>query len=84
MTPEDNREVAVGKWVRIFDLGDEEEEVFYLVDESAADPARSHVSSRSRFAQAILGSKPGEVVSFTTPGGKANVKIVDTGKHKPR
>ena len=84
MTPEDSREVAVGNWVRIVDLGDKEEEVFYLVDESVADPARSRISSRSQFAQAILGSKPGDVVSFTTPGGEAKVRIVDTGQQTPR
>ncbi len=84
MSARGNPTVAIGNWVKILDLGDEQEEVFYLVDEAAVNAAQSRVSARSPFAQAILGSTPGQVVTFATPGGKAKVKILDTGKEKPR
>jgi len=79
----DVQEVAIGNWVRIHDLGDDEEEVFYLVDKSTADPARNRISAYSMFAQALLGAKPGQIVSIATLGGEAKVKIVDTGQAKP-
>jgi transcription elongation factor GreA len=82
MSARRDQTVTIGNWVKILDLGDEEEEVLYLVDEAAANAAQSRISARSPFAQAILGSKPGQVVTFATPGGKAKVKILDTGKEK--
>ncbi|REJ70039.1 MAG: hypothetical protein DWQ31_02145 [Planctomycetota bacterium] len=84
MAPKKIQAVSVGNWVKIHDLDDDEEEVFYLVEEAAAEPARSRISTHSPFAQAVMGSKPGQVVSFPTPGGKSTVKIVDTGKEQPR
>ena len=84
MSVSGDQTVTIGSWVKILDLGDEEHEVFYLVDEAAANAAQSRISASSSFAQAILGAKPGQVVTFATPGGKAKVKILDTGKEKPR
>ena len=84
MSVSGDQTVIIGNWVKILDLGDEEEDVFYLVDEAMANAAQSRISARSPFAQAILGSKPGQVVTFVTPGGIAKVKILDTGREKPR
>jgi transcription elongation factor GreB len=53
-----------------------EERVFSIVGADEFDAARGYVSWTSPVARALLGAKEGEVVSFVTPGGRAELEIV--------
>lgn len=60
--------VAVGCWVRINDP-DIGEETIYLVPPKEESPERGRFSTSSPFAEALIGTKPGEKVSYTVPNG---------------
>jgi len=71
--------VELGCWVRLHDpdLG---EEVVHLVDENQAQPTKNKFPPDNPFAQALLGSKPGDMVSFTgVTGDTEELKILDVG-----
>jgi transcription elongation GreA/GreB family factor len=38
------------------------------------------IPDKNPFAQAVLGSKPGDMVSYATPHGTAKVEIVAAGQ----
>jgi transcription elongation factor GreB len=53
-----------------------EEKVYSIVGEDEFDPARGFVSWKSPIGRALLGAREGDVVSFSTPGGPAELEIV--------
>jgi len=54
-----------------------EEKVFSIVGADEFDPARGYVSWTSPIGRALLGSSEGDVVAFKTPGGLAELEIVE-------
>jgi len=70
-----NGRVLFGCTVTIEDE-DGEEKLFSIVGTDELDPARGHVSWASPIGRALLGASAGDVVSFTTPGGQAELEII--------
>ena len=55
-----------------------EEKIFSIVGPDELDPSRGYISWVSPIGRALLGSKEGDVVSFVTPGGLAELEILKT------
>ncbi|MEK7572460.1 MAG: transcription elongation factor GreA [Patescibacteria group bacterium] len=55
----------------------DEEKTYQIVGAEEADMALGKVSNRSPFGEALFGRKKGETVSFQTPKGKVNYKIIN-------
>jgi len=53
-----------------------EEKTLSIVGVDEYDPARGHVSWTSPIGRALLGSREGDLVVFSTPGGKSEVEVV--------
>ncbi|OGD62797.1 hypothetical protein A2215_02095 [Candidatus Berkelbacteria bacterium RIFOXYA2_FULL_43_10] len=66
--------VSVGCTVDVESGG--EKMTFELVGSDEADPIAGKISLESPIGSALVGSKPGEVVSVSTPAGESEYKIV--------
>lgn len=53
-----------------------EEKSYSIVGADEYDPARGHVSWISPIGKALLGSLEGDVVTFSTPGGKSELEVI--------
>ncbi len=53
-----------------------EEKVFSIVGVDEYDASRGYVSWTSPIGRALLGSSEGDLISFTTPGGRSELEIV--------
>ncbi|MFA6273831.1 MAG: transcription elongation factor GreA [Candidatus Paceibacterota bacterium] len=69
--------IEVGSSVVVQKEGDDEEKTFQIVGSEEADMATGKVSNKSPFGQALFGNKKGDVISFKTPNGIVNYKIVN-------
>lgn len=69
--------VRVGSTVTIIADGHDEEETYRIVGAHEADPANGYISNESPIGRALLGSKPGQVVTVETPGGGMELKVKD-------
>ncbi len=67
--------VQVGSTVTVVEDGFDEEETYYIVGAHEADPGNGRISNESPIGKALLGSKIGQVVSATTPGGEIRFQI---------
>lgn len=65
--------------VRIRDLGDNEEIVYYLVSAPEADLASGKISTNSPVGRALIGHKVGDTVDVATPGGLVRYEILEIG-----
>jgi transcription elongation GreA/GreB family factor len=79
MSRQDPQRVQPGCWVRIRDPELDEEETFHLVEPDDEQPTEGLISTRSTFAQALIGSQPGEVIQVETRTGTETLEIVATG-----
>lgn len=52
------------------------EKTYIIVGSEEADMAHGKISNRSPFGEALFGKKKGDSVSFKTPGGVVNYKII--------
>lgn len=68
--------VTMDSKVRIQDLSTGEEEELFLVWPHRADPAREWISVLSPIGTALIGFRVGNEVTWPTPGGQRNLKIV--------
>ena len=68
--------VEVGSKVTVVKEGDSEERTFTLVGSEEADMKEGKISNRSPFGDALFGRKKGDNVTFTTPKGVVNYKII--------
>lgn len=68
--------IEVGSKVTVLKDGDKEERTFILVGSEEADMKEGKISNRSPFGEALFGKKKDENVSFTTPKGNVNYKIL--------
>lgn len=68
--------VRMGAHVKV--LGPEgEEETYYLVGSSEADPRRGLISNESPIGRSLIGKKVGEEVTVVAPAGAFNLKILE-------
>jgi len=54
-----------------------EEKIYSIVGADEFDATRGYVSWTSPVGRALLGSRVGDQISFTTPGGKSELEIVE-------
>ncbi|MFA4975099.1 MAG: transcription elongation factor GreA [Candidatus Paceibacterota bacterium] len=69
--------IEIGSKVVVLKEGEKEEKIYQIVGSEEADMLQGKISNRSPFGEVLFGKKKGENVSFKTPGGKVNYKIVD-------
>jgi transcription elongation factor GreA len=68
--------IEIGSKVVVQKEGTKEEKKYVIVGSEEADMASGKISNRSPFGKALFGKKKGDTVSFTTPKGVVNYKIV--------
>ncbi|KAA9301685.1 MULTISPECIES: transcription elongation factor GreA [Aerococcus] len=73
-------EVSIGRKVSFVELPDGDEEAYTIVGKAEADPLSGKISNESPIAQALIGKKVGDQVSFETPGGELALKITAVEK----
>lgn len=69
--------VEVGSKVLVQKEGTKEEKVYQVVGSEEADMLVGKISNKSPIGEALYGKKKGEQVSFKTPGGVVNYKIIN-------
>jgi transcription elongation factor GreA len=67
--------IAHGATVEVTDLATEKVQTLKIVSPNDAKPAEGHISSASPVAQAMIGKKPGEVATVSTPKGERRLRI---------
>ena len=71
-----NDQVSIGSVVTIqYDDDEDDTEEYSIVGSTEADPFENKISNESPLAQAILGSKKGDVVTVSSPQGEYQVTI---------
>lgn len=68
--------VGVGSRVVVQKDGADERKTYVIVGSEEANMAEGKISNRSPIGLALFGKKKGEKVSFTTPGGVVNYKVI--------
>ncbi len=69
--------VGIGKTVKLFDIEFEDEEVYFIVGPTEADPTSNKLSYESPVGKALMGKKVGDEVDVEAPGGIVRFKILD-------
>jgi transcription elongation factor GreA len=72
-------QIAFGCRVKVKDHDTGDVEVFELVGEGEAEPARNRISTTSPLAQGMIGGKVGDVLKITTPGGLVVFEVLEIG-----
>ena len=73
----DTSTVKMGHRVVLYDCENDEEDEYYLVGSSEADPLNGKISNESPVGAAILGKVKGDEITVKTPGGEAKYIIRD-------
>lgn len=76
----DHSTVNIGTYVRILDMEMGEEEEYLIVGSVEADTDKRRLSNESPVGSALMGKKPGEIATVTTPTGTISFKILDIRK----
>jgi len=69
--------IEIGSKVVVLKKGENEEKTFQIVGAEEADMTQGKISNKSPFGEALFGKKKGENVSFKTPSGEVNYKIIN-------
>ncbi len=69
--------IEIGSKVIVLKKGENKERNFQVVGSEEADMTLGKVSNRSPFGEALFGRKKGDDISFKTPTGVVNYKIVN-------
>ncbi len=72
--------VVVGVKVKVYDEEFDEEDEYYVVGSTEADPTNNKISDESPVGRALLGHKVGDVVTADTPAGEIKLKILKISK----
>jgi transcription elongation factor GreA len=70
-------EIEIGSKVVVLKEGEKKEKTYQIVGSEEADMAQGKISNKSPFGDALLGRKKGEDISFKTPNGEVNYKIIN-------
>jgi transcription elongation factor GreA len=68
--------IQVGSTVVVQKDGTKENKTYVIVGSEEASMAEGKISNRSPFGSAIFGKKKGDTVTFQTPNGKVDYKII--------
>ncbi|MGC9523642.1 MAG: transcription elongation factor GreA [Anaerolineae bacterium] len=74
---QDDGRVRLGSEVTVVEEGYGEEETYYLVGATEADPSKGRISNESPLGKALLGHVVGDEVAIKAPAGKIRFRIVD-------
>jgi transcription elongation factor GreA len=69
--------IEIGSKVVVLKDGTKEEKTYQIVGSEEADMALGKISNRSPFGAALFGKKKGETISFQTPKGVVDYKIIN-------
>ena len=69
--------VEIGSRVVVQKEGTSDKKSYQIVGSEEADMAQSKISNHSPFGEALFGKKKGDTISFKTPNGEVNYKIID-------
>ncbi|HXK35089.1 MAG TPA: transcription elongation factor GreA [Candidatus Paceibacterota bacterium] len=72
-----SEKVEMGSAIIVRKEGDKEEKSYQIVGTHEVDMAAGKISNTSPIGQALFGKKKGDTISFKTPGGIVNYKIID-------
>ncbi len=72
--------VVVGVKVKVYDEEFDEEDEYYVVGSTEADPANNKISDESPVGRALIGHKVGDIVTVEAPAGEIKLKIVKISK----
>lgn len=72
--------VVVGVKVKVYDEEFDEEEEYYIVGSTEADPASNKISDESPVGRALIGHKVNDAVVVEAPAGEIKLKIVGISK----
>ena len=72
--------ISIGSKVKIYDLEFKEEEEYSIVGSAEADPITGKISNESPVGKALLGHKPGDLVTVETPSGEAEFRILEISR----
>lgn len=72
--------VVVGVKVKVYDEEFDEEDEYYIVGSTEADPATNKISDESPVGRALLGHKVNDSVVVEAPAGEIRLKIVGISK----
>ncbi len=68
--------IEIGSKVIVQKEGSKDEKTYMIVGSEEADMAAGKISNHSPIGEALFGKKKGDTVSFNTPNGKVNYKII--------
>ena len=69
--------VHLGSKVRVYDKEFDEEVTLLIVGTAGASPSDGKISDESPIGKALLGAKAGKTVHAETPGGVAELKVLE-------
>ena len=69
--------IEIGSKVVVQKKGTEEEKTYVIVGSEEADMTKGKISNRSPFGKALFGKKKNDEVSFKTPKGVVDYKIIN-------
>jgi len=69
--------IEIGSKVVVVKDREKREKKYQIVGSEEADMTQGKISNKSPFGQALLGRKKGDDISFKTPSGAVNYKIIN-------
>lgn len=69
--------IEIGSKVVVQKNGNGENTTYQIVGSEEADMSQGKISNKSPFGEALFGKKKGETISFNTPKGVVNYKIIE-------
>jgi len=76
----DTKTAAIGSWVKVREEGEDETEVFYLVEGRFANVAENRLHPDNPMARVLAGAKPGDEVCMDAPAGQIKFTVLDVGQ----
>jgi len=76
----DTKTAAIGSWVKVREEGEDETEVFYLVEGRFANVAENRLHPDNPMARVLAGAKPGDEVCMDAPAGQFKFTVLDVGQ----
>ena len=68
--------IEIGSTVTVLKEDNKDKKVYTIVGSEEADMLAGKISNKSPFGEALFGKKKGDSVSFKTPNGTVNYKII--------
>lgn len=73
-------QVSVGSIVKVKDIEFDEEEIYYIVGSTEADPTNGRISDESPVGRGLIGHKVGERLEIEVPSGTIEYEILEITK----